>query len=394
VRADGGRGAAPLRVLYFIDSLGSGGAQRQLVTLVSALDRAVVSPEVAVYHGLDRFRAALEEAEIPVHRLGRSGGRDVRTLVGLVRLLRIKRFDLVHSYLRTPGILARLARAAVPSVPIVVSERSVDLGQPGRSVLLERLLSGRAEAMIANAEAVRRHIERLVPTWRGRVHVVPNGLAWCPPTRRHLEVARQLRAKVLAGKSGTVLGVVGRFESPKNPHLLLDALELLPSAVIQELHVLWVGAWTDQALVESVKQRVAGLSFGSRVHLLCETSEVRSVYRAVDVLVLPSDWEGFPNVVLEALAEERLVISTDVGDVRLLVRPGRTGWVVPPRHAAALASAIREFLCLPKQQRTEMGRKASVLVREEFSVARLVDRTLAVYETVLPSWRRMSGVQG
>ena len=76
-----------MRVLYLIDGLGAGGAQRQLVTLVGGLDRGMVDPEVALYHPRHHFVPELERASVPVHQLGLSGGRDPRVLARLRRLI-------------------------------------------------------------------------------------------------------------------------------------------------------------------------------------------------------------------------------------------------------------------------------------------------------------------
>ena len=86
----------PIRILYVIDSLGSGGAQRQLVTLINGLDRSKVVPEVAVYHPHAHFRPELERTGTTVHQLGTRGGWDPGVVVRLAALLRRGRFDIVH----------------------------------------------------------------------------------------------------------------------------------------------------------------------------------------------------------------------------------------------------------------------------------------------------------
>jgi glycosyltransferase involved in cell wall biosynthesis len=371
-----------VKVLYLIDSMASGGAQRQLVTLLSALDRQVVEPHVAVYYPHDHFRAEVDRLGVPVHVLGSVGARDPRVVLRLRRLLRDGGFDVLHSYLRTPGVLARAATLARSRPKVVVSHRSVDLGHSAFRLLLERTLAARADAFIANAEAVRRCLEALVPASRGRVHVVPNGIAWSEPTPGLLEEAGRLRAEWAAGESDVLLAVVGRVERPKDPHLLLDALVGLPADDRDRLSVVWVGAWTDPTLAASVGGRLASLREKPRFRLVGPRSPVRSVYLAADGIVLPSDWEGFPNVVLEAQAEGVPVIATDVGDVRAIVEDGVTGWIVPAGDAAALGRALLALLGAPAARRWEMGRRGAA-VRDRYSADRLVAGTMDVYRRVL-----------
>lgn len=372
-----------MKVLYLIDSLASGGAQRQLVTLLGALDRRSVAAHLAVYYPHDHFRPEVDPLGIPVHELGRRGARDLGVLVRLRGLLARERFDVLHSYLRTPGVLARVATLGRASPKVVVSHRNVNLGRSATRLVLERLLAPRADAFIANAEAVRDDLETLVPASRGRVYVVPNGILWTEPGDAVVAGAARLRAEWGASDENIILGVVGRVQRQKAPDFLLDALLALPEDVIRRVSVVWVGEPVDRALAAAVQGRLEALDRPLRWRFEAETRAVRSVYLAIDCLVLPSRWEGFPNAVLEALAHGVPVIATDVGDVRAIVEEGETGWIVPPEDVSMLASAIADLSELPASRRVEMGRRGAASVRGRYSVDHLVARTIDVYRRVL-----------
>ncbi len=372
----------PLRVLYLIDSLGPGGAQRQLVTLVRSLDRKLVAPEVAVYHPLSHFRPELDDAGVPVHVLQGFGGRDPRVLIGLARLLARERYDIVHSYLRTPGTLARLAAPFSKGTRVVVSERNVDLGRSRVRLALERLLCRRADAMIANADAIAREAERLVPAWSGRVHVVPNGVDWSEPTEVERASGDGFRARHV-GDADVLLGVIGRVEHQKAPDLLMDALELVPDPLLRKLRVVWVGPRIDTELADSVESRLAGSALDGRVEFIGETRDTRAVCLGLDGVLLCSRWEGLPNVVLEALAHGCPVVATDVGDTGKLLHDGSWGWLVPPDDAQSFAEALCRLLVTPREELVAMGRAGSSFVLSEYSVKRLVERTMIVYRHVL-----------
>ncbi len=372
----------PLRVLYLTDSLGPGGAQRQLVTLVRSLDRTLVTPEVAVYHPLSHFRPELEAIGIPIHSLSGAGGRDPRVLIGLARLLANGRYDIVHSYLRTPGTLARLAVPFSRGTRVVVSERSVDLGRSRVRLILERLLSGRAAAMIVNADAIGREIERLVPSWIGRVHVVPNGVDFQDPTDDERSAGRDFRARHV-GDADYLLGVIGRVGYEKAPDLLVDALELIADPLLRRLRVVWVGPRIDTEFAASVESSLAGSALAGRLVFLGETRDTRSVYLGVDGVLLCSRWEGLPNVVLEALAHGRPVVATDVGDTGKLVRDGSWGWLVSPDDARSFAEALTKLVATPRDELNAMGRRGAEFVLENYSTSRLVNRTMDVYRVVM-----------
>jgi len=370
-----------MRVLYVIDSLSSGGAQRQLVSLVTSVDRSVVEPEVAVYHDLDHYRPDLEEAGVPVHRIGGRGGRDPRVLANLRAHLNAHQYDLVHSYLMTPGILARLASGRRRRHGLVVSMRNVLVDVPAHVLFLERALARRADLMIANAEAVRRDVESRLPSWRGRVRVVHNGIAERTITGELERRARELRASLAAHQ--VLLGVVGRIEMQKRPLVLLSALDLLPTDLLEHLHIAWIGAPTDSELAMAMRRRIEDEPWGERFSILAPRRDIGAFYAAIDALVLSSSWEGFPNAVLEALAYGRPVVSTDVGDASAMVVPGSTGWLVPREDPRALADALVRMLRTPREQLRGMGTAGKHLVKNHFSIDRLVQGTVSVYEETL-----------
>jgi glycosyltransferase involved in cell wall biosynthesis len=352
------------------------------VTLIKALNRELVDAEIAIYHPLFHFRPDVERVGTPLHILGTRGARDPLVLLRLIRLIRRGGFDVVHSYLRTPGVLARVATSFRRRPVTIVSERNVDIGLSRRNLLLERALANSGDAMIANAEAIRQTVVKHIPEWRDRIHVVPNGIDWSEPTPQDLRGASRFRESMLGGRD-LLIGTIARVEIQKNPHLLLDAIELLPADVRDRVRFVWVGAWTDRALVGAVRERLNAGELKGCLQLLEPTDRIRSVYLALDGLVLSSSWEGCPNAVLEGLAHGRPVISTDVGDVSEIVRPGESGWIVPPEDAKPLSAAIVELVSLPASRRAEMGQAGSAFVLDKYSVERLAERTLSVYRHVL-----------
>ncbi len=374
----------PLQVLYLIDSLDSGGAQRQMSYLLSAVDRDRVSPTLALYHPRFHFGDDLDPG-VAVHVLGDKGGKDPRVLVRLNRLLRHQPFDLVHAMLRSPGQLARLA-ALMPRrlghIPIIVSERDLFLGRSRHRLWLERALCGRAAAMIVNSERARQRIEAWVPGWRGRIHEVVNGVRLDPLSSAEQDAARRFRS-LYASPGTRLLGIVARIDRNKGPDLVASALGRLPPDTAARLSLVWVGAEVDPQAAQPL-HRLARTPGGlARFSLVPPTRDTRALIAAMDGLMLASRAESMPNVVLESFAQSTPVIAADVGDVARLVRTGETGWLVPPEDVSALATAIGDFVSAPADQLTSMGWQGRQRVESEHSLAQLCERTLAVYQEVL-----------
>jgi len=133
-----------------------------------------------------------------------------------------------------------------------------------------------------------------------------------------------------------------------------------------------------------VEAEIARLELPSSCRLTGMQAEVAPLFGAMDVFVLSSVSEGFPFVVLEAMAMERPVVATDVNGVEEIIEPGISGVLVPPRAPDAIARAALALLRAPAGAR-RMGRAARARVAERFTVAGMVDRLQTLYTTLVSS---------
>ena len=340
---------------------------------------------VAVYHPFWHFRPELDHANIPVYLLGNRGAKDPKVVLRLIQLVRKHRFDLIHSLLRTPGLLARGVSILDSKIKVVISERNTSMDHSWFMLQLERLMAGIGDAMIANAEAIRSKVTDLIPRWQGRIHVVPNGIACSDVTEEIICQAEAFRSRYISDNGQKLIGIVASLDPQKDPNLLLDALEMLPDETLSRFRAVWVGGSIDHDLKAHVHRRLESGRLKDTFYFLPPTKQIRVVYHAIDALVLPSRWEGFPNVVLEALAEGKPVVGTDVGDVRKLIVYGKSGWIVPPEDAVKLSAAINEMVGKDKEQLVNMGKYGADYVRKFYSSERLVRETLDVYASVFGS---------
>ena len=137
-----------------------------------------------------------------------------------------------------------------------------------------------------------------------------------------------------------LLGTVARWDALKDHAMLADALGRVASSGTP-----WTAVWIGPGMTEGNADLVSLLDrFGlrSRVRLCGPSSDLRAAMNALDVHVLSSRSEAFPNVLAEAMACGTPCVATDVGDAAIIV--GDTGWIVPPRDAAAMASALSHAL--------------------------------------------------
>ncbi len=338
-------------------------------------------PEAMIY-------PRLAAAGIPVHRLplSRDYGdirRDVAALRWLWRLLGRGSYDLVHCHSAKVGVLGRLA-AWGAGVPAVYSPHALPFVGPfgvGRRVgarAVERVLAPLTARMICVSEHEYREASAARLDGRERLCLVHNGCAGCDESITCDPSLAALR------EGGPVAGAVATLRRQKRLDLLVDAtpevLRRVPAA-----RVVVVGNGPLAASLRDRAERL-GLAGEPRFQLLPFAPPVERYLRALDVFVLPSDWEGLPIAVLEALACGVPQVATDVGGTSEAVT-GDTGVLIPPGDAAALAEALVALL-QDGDRRRRMAEAAVLRHRWGFTLERMITMTASVYEEALDAHGR------
>lgn len=202
-----------------------------------------------------------------------------------------------------------------------------------------------------------------------KMKVIPNGydLQKFAPSPAHAELLRQEWG---IPEDMPLLGMVGRFDPQKDHDNLIKALALLRNQGL-EFRCVLVGRGMDDA-----NQEIAGLlqsnDLQEHVLLLGQRSDIPSVMSALDLHVLSSSAEAFPNVLAEAMACQTPCVTTDVGDAALIV--GDTGWVVPSGNPQALAAGIQSAVSAMAQAEAWCLRKAAARahVSDRFGLGRML----------------------
>jgi len=212
--------------------------------------------------------------------------------------------------------------------------------------LERRAFSGMRKIFTVRQSAVRRYRElypefadrfAFIPTWVDSTVFVPS-----PSDARRESSRTAFRREIGMPSDAPLLVFVGRLDQQKDPLLLIESLKL-SVARVPNLHLAIVG---DGVLRTRVQASVHASRLGDQVHFLGvrPPPEIAEILRAADVYVLCSAYEGMPIAMLEALATGLPVVSTDVGEVRLVVQEGVNGHISATRDAASFAAAILEGL--------------------------------------------------
>jgi glycosyltransferase involved in cell wall biosynthesis len=354
----------PLRLALYTDAKGIGGAERSLTHLASALSPEI---ELSVLGVHDRVvgevasgRSDANSVVLPFVRTRYDAPAIGAHLRALVRL----KPDVFHANLISPwaGQMAIFLALLVPGIRVVAVEQLPSPPKNETQRRLKRLTAKRLSAHVAVGESSAREIERLLGLRAGSVRTIHNGVPDFP--RRSYD--RRVN-------SLPVIGAIGRFEPQKGFDVLLRALPRVPEA-----HVVLVG---DGAERERLELLAGELGIHERVHWHGWSDESRVYLPTFDVFALPSRFEGFPLVVLEAMLAELPVVASDVGSVAEAVLDGQTGLLVPPDDPDTLARALRELL-KERGRRRAMGAQGRSLVLERFTAQTMARSFESLYDEI------------
>ena len=373
-----------MRLLHIITCLDQGGAEAALYRLVSASPSFVRHTVVSM---LDEgiYGLQLRECGATVHTLGMARGR--LTLRGLRRLYRIVRQakpDVVQTWMYhadlVGGVVARLAgvRAVVWGIRHTNLDPEFSSFRSRAVASLCVHLSGRVPAAIAcNArEAARVH--QALGYRADRFAVIPNGydLGMFSPDKagRH-----RVREEWGIGPREMLLGMVARWDPQKDHTNLLRALGLLAGrGMAFRCALVGSGMAADN---RSLSDLIRKMGLQDRVILGGPRDDIPALMNALDLHVLSSANEAFPNVVAEAMACGTPCVVTDVGDASVIV--GDTGWVASPRNAPELAERIQDaFEALAGVGHELISERCRARIVEKFSLQKMVDAYLALWMLV------------
>lgn len=370
----------PLHITYLITDSGIAGAEKIVAALIRGLDRSRFEPSLVTLKPLGETGRQLAQAGIPVTSLGlpaRFGLGYVFRLPGAVRKLcrelQHRQTDILHGFLFQANFLGRIA-ARLTGVQVNIS--SLRVQEPDRPFLffLDRLTAAWVTHWTAVGEAVKNFTCIHLGLDPSRVTVIPNGVEMGDASS--LAPAR-VRQEFRIAPAAPLLGTIGRLHPQKGVDVLLRALSALPRE-FPDLKTLIVGEGPARPELERL---AAQLGVSQKVIFTGLRRDIPDILAALDLLVLPSRWEGMPNVVLEAMAAGTPVVATAVGAVPELVIDGETGLLVPPEDPAALAQCLRRLLS-DAPLRARLAAAGRARVEKEFSLEKMLQRTQELYEYV------------
>lgn len=359
------------KVLVVVKGLGLGGAERLVAeSIVCATERGSRYSYEAVY--------VLPWKDQLVERIGQAGtrvscvGGPNGSLMQAAREIRLlsRRVDLVHAHLPATGIVSRLASAA----PVIYTEHNIASSYRQPTRFFNRVTYRRNIAVTAVSDAVR---ESLTGYPGPEPVTIRNGVA----TEDVADARASVRGEFHVGDDEKLVVHVGNIRPHKGHHNLIRAVARLDREN-SDIVVLSIGTEKHPGDIARLEELATSLGVSDRIRFLGRRDDAHRLIAGADLLVNPSDVEGLPVVILEAMKLGTPVVATDVGGVASVIRDGETGWLVPPLEPDSLACALEAAL-QDASARSSCVERAKTLVEAEYGIGRMVSELEELYDLIL-----------
>lgn len=371
----------PIKVLHLLVSLPVGGAEDLVAAIVTGLDPKRFSVQAACIGPLGAIGEELAARGHTVVSLGLDVKHTsfLRVAAAVRRLLKQTQPDILHTHLYHANFYGRLAALGLFVRGVVAAVHNTYTRVKFHRRLANFLLARVTDRVLVGSPQVWADVHRHDGVPASRLLLMPYGIRLEEPA---VAVSPE-EAKARLGVSGFCLGAVGRLEEQKGHEYLLAAIPEL-SRQIDGLTVLLVGEGRQE---QALKQQARDLGVEGVVHFLGTRRDLPLIYKALDVYVQPSRWEGLSLAMLQAMGAGLPVVVSRVSGALTVIQDGVNGRLVAAGDTASLAAAVLELYRQPEERR-RLGETARRTVYENYSQEAMLRRLESLY---LELWEEGGG---
>ena len=354
-------GPRRLRVLQVTEDLGLGGLEHVAATLCTTLDPDRFETSALCLKDGGALADDLTARGIPVFRLPPPRGRaDYFAATKIARILRRQRIDVIHTHNTSAFIDGGLAALLAGTPTHVHTDHSRLFPDKRRYMIAEYVMSHFAYRVVGVSDHTVDELRRYERIPLSKLTTIPNGIDAHAFDRDRDGTAK--RRELGIPLTSTIIGAAVRLTEQKGLTYLLQAMPRILAA--QPDTVLVIAG--EGVLADSLREQARSLGVQEQVRFIGPRRDIPELLAMFDLYALPSEWEGLPMIILEAMASGCPIVASDVGGVRMAVRDGENGYLVQARDVDALVQRITALLGDGRRRRQfgEVGRR---FFRERFS---------------------------
>ena len=377
-----------IKIAYLIDTIYSetAGTEKQLIGIIERLDKDTFEPYLICLWSSPWMRKNKLPCEVFV--LDYNGFIKLsfmRVMKRLIALLRRQRFNIVQTFFKDSIFIGYLGKLLSSTKPVLLSSRrDIGLGSeaPWYHALYRLALpvaNKYFEGIVANGKNVRDYVAQREKVPLSKIMLIHNGIAIPSHVESKPSIFKDIRAELW-------IGITANLKPAKRIDVFLKALAHLKTICNTiDFKALILGEGAERERLQNIAKE---LDLLSTVHFIGEVTNVNAYLQGLDIGVLCSDREGFPNSILEYMACSLPVVATAVGGNTELV-DHTNGFCVPPGNPVALAECLAR-LAVSSELRKEMGCKSLEKVRRYYSWDRIIREWESHYRWLLAKKKLMS----
>lgn len=339
------------KIILFTDSLGAGGAQRQLVGLAVMLKNKSYDVKVCTYHEFDFYKQYLDENNVSNELIPRASNTK-RRILAVYKYFKKEKPDWVIAYQETPSLVACISKILGCEFKLIVSERNTTQ-KIGMNERIRFFLYHWADFIVPNSFSQASFLLTRCPWMSKTIKTIINFVdihKFCFEEHSKRDIPEVL--------------VVGSISHSKNTKGFVKACKLLKDKNIK-FHATWYG-WhntpTDYML--ETKQLISQMNLGDLIELKNKTLDIAPKYRKADFFCIPSYFEGTPNVLCEAIASGLPVAASNVCDNSLYVQEDVNGFLFEPSSIESIANTLERLITID-EHKYQLFRKHSRRIAEK-----------------------------
>ena len=339
------------RILLITENLGSGGAERQICGLAAMLSKAGYPCRLITYVENQFYEPYLRQHGVDYELVRELWDKKTRVFK-VARYVRRYKPDVVISYLPSVNQTMCLAKLLFKA-KLIVSERNNNTGIT-RNDKIQFNLYRMADAIVPNSNSQGEFIRKNFPFLASKVHPIIN----------FVDVKRFTPSEVPTQNDVPRIITVARYTQQKNVLTYMKAVRMVKEMGLK-VHFDWYGDKKHNAsYYAEVEKEHRLLDIADYLTLHEPNQKIEEEYRKSDIFCLPSLFEGYPNVVAEAMSCGLPVICSNVYENPYIVEEGVNGFLFNPEKAEDIANIVRQILSLSPEERRQMGKRNRQLCLE------------------------------
>ena len=353
-----------MKILCVIDSLGSGGAQRQLVALAKGFNERGHEVSFITYHEENFFKQSLDDVGIPVKTIIEPNY--LKRLLKIRKYIRNQNVDAVLSFLEAANFIATLSGFPYRKWTLIVGERS---SNPDiyKSLKLKfyRWFHFFTDYVVANSHTNIKMVRKINPLIKtSKCKVIYNLID---------EVFWTTKEPVSQKSNKFHLVVVASHQYLKNAKGLIEALNILPEKDKKILNVSWYGRQGEDSSFDEALRLSNQYNLNNIISFTKETNQIKLIMQDANALGLFSFYEGLPNVICEAMTLGRPVVSSNVSDIPLFIDKDFT---FNPTDVLEIKNILSKLINLPSDMLSDLGKKNRNVALMNFNKEKIISNYL------------------